>query len=839
MTIIATGNLAYVVINGSGASTYTFAFKAFPTDSDPAIYSVNVWLQDTDGTFTPQVQGAAADYTVTTTSSSAEAGTITFKVAVPTTKKVIIASATPYTQSTDLSSSNAALTGPVLEKALDKLVMQIRQLNRDISMSLHLELPPEIWPVTLLVDPVITSGATVFWERDAVQPSTYHLKSSDFTIDELRALVDEIQQAISHIDTAVATAQQAANNAANSAQQAANALTQLTSQIVGIIGDLNAIKVQVEGIKDAIQLIEDDVENMRDVVVQARDEAVDALHQIETLVAMFPSPAGEPINRTYVTDGDGHVVWQPYYPIIGMDTATDGQIIAVQSLLPSGKGLVVSTPVTTSEKVGTYGPVAEGGTTVSSALTAHEARLNALDNRASIYPFGKEHVVLDAIVNVDGNLRNTVDTTVIPKEGAPDLKYEFFENNVAYWTTGNNFTIPATIGGKAIMAPGYAMLFGLYIDSTTPDTVIFANTQFSIKKTGNNVQFIVGATTINIPITLNVWTFYCINFGGTGGTNLLIYHGAFDSGTVTVATVTGTITAIFNPETIAATLETNLRMVRLAFTDVIVSEDEFETWIYAIYGMKGSASYELPDPSTGTNGQAPVVEGGQYKLKTTFLVDPIATGWTVDNSVEIPSAITTGEYYTYFDVNATSKTAVLKQKTQTALPDPSTGANGQAILVNNGTYTLGYVPNFTNLPAGWTIVDTINAGTDLNTTGYFYWFFQVDAIAKTITLKVAKMIPSTKPNVILYNTLPTPGTAQLLVASNPAAKSRLIQNNSQYDIVVGEQAQLTANIDQGWLIPSGQDQNTDINGALYVVFPTGATAFPPNTYIRITEEVIV
>lgn len=819
MTLLST-TPALVTVPGTGGSTYTATFKTFTNIASPGTTSefvtLTVYYIDSASHRTVQVQ--KTDYI--TKNPQAESIQIEFQgKTAPVGSSVTMVSSVPYTQVYSFP-PGSPVDPATVELALDRVVMMAKQNYDRLNNTVGLENPPTNAALRLIVPEPIVTNSPIYWVQDPTNASRYILHSADFTIDEFRIIYLEILAARDQAVAAAAAAQGSAASAANSAIASANSAASSAQTFADIQVYGTQLRVDMEEIKNETEDIKDEAEVFRDEAEVFKDEAEAAAHAAEqteqdiiNLVSRFPSPVGQPINKTYVTDGAGHMVFQPYYPIENMDTATSGQVITVQDG-PNGKELIAASPITTSEKVATFDPSTEGGTTVSAALMNHEKRLGFLENMATIYPYGKQHAVADFIVNVDGNLRNAVATDVVLRENAVDIIYENFGAHNAYWTSGNNFTVPANIATRPIFSNTCTMMFGIYVDANTPDTVIFSNTALIIKKVAANVQFLAGSVTVNMPLIVNQWIFYCLTFNGA---TISGHVGEFNAGIITVTDISlATLVAPIVAEDLSVNMETNLRLVRLTFVDVVVTKTQFETWLQAIYGLESGGSQGIPDPTTGSPGQAPVIDSGAYYLKYPLLADPITAGWTIDNSVAVDNTMATGEHYVYFDANATTKTAVLKQK---AL-----------------TFDFDII---TNVPPGYTLNDTIDASTELTTTGLYNWYIDVNTTAKTITLKVSKMFPPIAPTTTLFTAVPTPAIPQLLIALNASAVSRLIQNITGYDIVVGTQAQLAANDHQGISIRSNNEYTMKSNSALYVRFPTGAVALPADAHIAITEEVLV
>lgn len=802
MTLLST-TPALVTVPGTGGSTYTATFKTFTNIASPGTVSelitIAVYYIDSANQRTVQIQ--KTDYI--TKNPQAESIQIEFQGKVaPVGSSVTMVSSVPYTQIYSFPPS-APVDPAALELALDRIVMMSKQNYDRLNNTVGLENPPTNAALRLIVPEPIVTKSPIYWEQDPTNASRFILRSADFTIDEFRTIYLEIlaarDEAVAAAAAAAASAASAANSAVQSATSAASsAQTYADIQIYG-----TQLRADMEVIKDEVQ---DDA----DAAAASAAAAAASEQNIEDLVARFPSPVGQPIDLTYVTDGQGAMTFQRYNRIVGMDTATEGQVITVHAG-PNGNELIAASPITTSEKVGTYNPIDEGGTSVSAALINHERRLDYLENTATIFPYGKEHAIADFIVNVDGNLRNAADSTVVLRDSPVNIVYEQFGDRTAYWTSGNNFTIPGVINGRDIFHDPGTMMFGIYVDANTPDTVIFSNTALIIKKITGTLQFLAGTLTKDLPLILNQWVFYSLSFNGT---TINGHSGEFNAGVVTVTDIADdTLVAPIANEDLGVNMENNLRLVRLTFVDAIVTKTQFETWIAAIYGIEiGTPS--IPDPSTGQNGQAIVIESGSYALRYPLLLDPIAAGYTVDNSMEISAATPTGEYVVSMDIDTVAKTASFK------------------------TVKLDF-DIVTNVPSDWTLVDTVDASTQLNETGLYNWWFKVDATAKTITLEVSKMNPTTTPDTILFTATPTPGTPQVLAPANPNAANRLIQNYTKFDIVIGSQAQLTSNVLQGLSIRSGDEYATGINTAIYVMFPAEATgALPAGSTLKVFQEVL-
>lgn len=814
MTLLST-TPALVTVPGTGGNTYTATFKTFTNIASPGttsdLVTLTVYYVDNANNKTVQVQ--KTDYI--TKNPQAESIQIELQgKTAPTGSSITIVSTVPYTQVYSFP-PGSPVDPATIELALDRVTMMAKQNNDRLNNAVGLDNPPSNAAIRLIVPEPIVTENPVFWEQDPDNASRFYLRSADFTIQDFQQLHDETvtarDQAVAAASAASGSAQAAANSAIASANSAASsAQTYASIQVYG-----TQLRSDMETIKDVTEEFRDQAEASALAAANSAQEAAASEQEVVQLLARIPTPVGQPINRTYVTNGSGSLVFQPYYPIENINTATAGQVLAVQDG-PNGKSLIASSPVTTSDKVSTYLPIDEGGATVSAALLSHQRRLDFLDNTAEIYPYGKQHVIADFIVNADGNLRSGVDFTVVPRLDAVNIQYQQFGNRTAYWTSGNNFTLPAAINGKPLILNTHSMMFGIYVDANTPDTVIFSNTAFVIKKVANNIQFIHDTVTVNLPLTVNQWAFYCLTLSGASfNPNLGGYTARFNAGAIAVTDLTPTslVSAIPNNQDISVNMENNLRLVRLAFIDQVVTKDQFQTWVSAIYGLAvGEAG--VPDPTTGQNGQAVVIESGAYALRTPLLLDPIATGYNVDNSMEISAATATGEYVLAMDINTTTKAASFKP-----------------VQLNFDIVT--------NVPAGWTIVDKVNATTDLAATGLYNWYFDVNATAKTITLKVSKMNPPTTLKTTIFTAAPTPATPQQLIGDNNNAVNRFIQNETGYDIVVGTQAELAANDDQGITIRSGSEYSSKANRAMFVRFPVGATALPADAAVKIIEEVLV
>lgn len=800
---------AIVSVPGTGGNTYTATFKTFTNIASPGttsdLVTLSVYYIDPANNKTVQVQ--KTDYVTKNPQAESIQIELQGKVA-PVGSKITMVSTVPYTQVYSFP-PGSPVDPSTLELALDRVVMMTKQNFDRLNVTVGLENPPANPALRLIVPEPIVTGNPVFWEQDPTNASRFYLRSAAFTIEDFQKLHDETLAARDQAVAAATAAQNSATASANSALASANSAASSAQTYADIQVYGTTLRADMETIKNDTEAIKDQAEVFRDEAADSAAQAEESEANIEDLVARFPTPVGQPINQTYVTDGAGAMTFQPYYPIIGMDTATSGQVITVQDG-PQGKELIAASPITTSERVATFSPVDEGGVTVSSALMSHEAQINALNNTASIFAYGRANAVADFVVNVDGNLRSTIDTTVVTRTDALNVKYEKFGLLSAYYTSGNNFVVPQTINSRPLFGVPTTMMFGVYIDANMPDTVIFANNSISVKKVATSLQLISGTLTKDLPLVVNQWVFYCLIFNGT---TLTGYTAQYAGGSITLTDIASTAlpTAIVNAD-LNVNMETNLRLVRLTFAAVSVTKDQFDAWVHAIYGMAIGVP-EIPEASTGQNGQAIVIESGSYALKYPLLLDPIATGYTVDNTMEIANA-TTGEYVVAMELNATAKTASFKP------------------------ITLDF-DVVTNVPAGWTLVDSINATTQLATTGLYNWYFDVDATAKTITLKVDNMNPAKTLNTTLFNATPTPATPQQLIAANPKALRRTIQNDTNVDIVIGTQAQLTANAAQGFTIRNGYEYETESNGALFVLFPTGTTALAANQFVKIIEEVLV
>lgn len=897
MTISSLGS-PFQKVQSNGGSTYSFGFQPLPVENGSSIYSVkvSVWNGSSTSGYILKVQGPAADYTVSTTSSAAESGQITFTIPVPTGQTILIESEVPYTQIISFP-GNAPVSPVNVEKALDRLEMQIRQLGYLLTEAVRLEHPSIYGAIKLLVDGNVLDGATVYWEKDSSDPTIYRLKTSDFTISELKTLVTSVNQIKTDVDAALAAARAAndsailaANNAAASAQAATNtinALQQIEAEVQLIKGQVNDLLNQVIQLKAETVQLKTDTSLIKDQAVAAKDAAIVAQHAAETLVAKYPDPTGRGAGLTMVTKADDTYELKPYQyfqsligavagrklitdgangilpvrdssAVTNIDSATIGDIITVGPS-PNGNILIAGPYVSSTASISTVSPVDEGGVTVNESLIGHELRLDALEALANPYPFGEANVVMDLRVLRNGVLRNQLDQYVVAPQNTATTTFVTFGKS-AHFTTDANYSIQSTKDTKDIFKAQSSIVFSLYVDSSfNVPAAILQNPKLLVEVRATVITVTYDTRILTIPLVLNEWRIYCLSFNDL---TLKAFVATYTAGSInvddTIAPLTLAAPLTNNPISISA--EDKVRLASFGIISVSISKDDFENYSRAFYGLKAAGPGTIvPDPTTGLSGQAVVTNGASYVFKYPILVGNLATGYNFQNQIDATLELAnTSEYEVFFQVDTTTK--LINAKVRDTQPSISvktqfytgTISNVPTILapkdlnvkvrtiqnLSDVDITFGAQADLTTNPLkGYTLAAQTSIQTFINDV--IYVTAPAGSVIPAESIKIVDEVTAI-PNrqVSPVTTLPappTPNTPIILAPKNDKVSRRIIQNQSNSDIVVGAQADLTASVNKGFTIVAFDIGVTTVtNNVLY--FTTKSTAPINAGDVRVFEE---
>ncbi len=877
MTISSIG-APFQKVQSNGGSTYTFGFQPLPVENGSAIYSVkvSVWDGSLDSEYVLKVQGPAADYTVSTTSSSAESGQITFKVPVPTGQTILIESEVPYTQIVSFP-GNAPVSPVNVEKALDRLEMQIRQLGQLLTEAVRLEHPSIYGEIKLLVDGNVSDGATIYWDKDASDPTIYTLKTSDFTIAQLKSLVDDIDKIKVDVDSALAAARAAndsaiiaANNAAASAQAATNTintLQQISADVQRIQADVTVIKNDMETLKAETLVIKTQTSLLYDETKVLHDNVV-------RISAKFPDNTGFGAGFTYVTKADDSIELKPYQfftsitgaaaglkivtdgsngiipvrdsgAVTNIDSASVGDILTLADS-PSGKVVVAGPYVSSTSSISTVSPVDEGGVTVNEALLTHELRLDALEALANPYPFGEANVVMDLRVLRSGILRNQLDQYIVGAQNTPTTKFVTFGKS-AHYSTDANYEIASTKDNKDILKAQSSIIFALYVDDTlNVPAAILQNPRFLVEVRATEIHVAYDGRSLSIPLVLNEWKIYCLSFNDL---TLKAYVASYAAGEITVddSIPALTLSVPLSNNVITISAEDKMRIASFTIASVSITKDEVESNARAFYGLKAPGTGTIvPDPTAGQNGQAIVTDGTSYRFQYPILVKNLGTGYNFQNAIDAALELTrTSEYEVFFQVDTTTK--LINAKVRDTQPSVSVRTQFYVGTISNIPSVLA--PRDLNVKVrtiqNLSDIDiTFGAQADLNTNPLRGYTLASQTSIQTfindalyVTAPAGSTIPANSIKVVdeitilpnrqvsAVSTAPspptTPTTPLLLAPKNDKASRRIIQNKSNTDIVVGSQTDLTSNPEKGFTIVAfDEGVSTVTNNIIYFTVPS-------------------
>lgn len=882
MTINSKGT-AGQYITANGGSTYTFSFQPFLAETGSQFYGVKVYVWDGQPTsqYIEKVQGAGADFTVSVTSSAAEAGQIVFSVPVTAGHSIFVRSGIPLTQIVSFP-ANAPVSPADVEKALDRLEMQIRQLDYALTETIRIQFPNVYNGIKLLVDANVSNGHTVYWEKDASDPQLYTLKTSDFSIAELKTLTTTIDQVKQDVEAALVAARAAndsaiiaANNAAASAQAATNtinALQQIQTDVQIIKGQVNDLLVQTKAAQTATEQLKAETNVLKVAAEAAKTAAEQAKTDVQTIVARYPDPTGLGKDLVMVTDTNNKFTLQPYQyfsTLIGakagqklvtdgansmiavddrgivqnLDTASSGDVLTINTS-PSGNVVVATPYVSSTSTITTVKPLEEGGVTVRDALSEHERRLDALEAQANPYPFGQDNVIMDLRVLGTGILRNNIDQYVVAPTSAVHVRQENIGKS-AQFTTDSNYTIPNQKDGKDILKEQTSILFTLYVDSTfTIPAALLQNSNLVVEINTTNMIVRYGTATVNVPLTLNEWRSYCLSFNGL---TLSIYEGAYipDNMVITEILPKTTLTTKLVNDEIRVSAEPKIRLAALTIVSAAITKDDFEENSRFVFGLsKASGANALPDPSSGKTNQALVIVGSSYGFKFPILFSNIPTGYTVQNTIDATIELSRQtEYSLYFTVDNTNKIInVAVRDSFPAISIKTTFFSGTASAtpsvlalkdpkvklrtiqnLSSADIVIGSQADLTaNALKGYTLVSQTSIQTSVNDA--IFMTAPAGSVINANEIKVVDEVATQNQPIITARTIiptGTPGTAPILLTTkDDNVKERLVQNLAKGDIVIGSQADLTTDPEKGYTVVAFNEGSITIaNEDIYMTMP--------------------
>ena len=209
MTVSNSNNRDRLTANGVLVD-FDFTFKIF------ANTDILVYIVDTSDVAT--LKTLTTDYTVDIASTT-EGGTVTMLAAPTNLYEVLMIRSTPNTQEADIL-VNEGFSETVIENALDRLAMQIQQLQEDVDRSAKIESTSEITTVTL---PDPEDGYVIGWNGTdgTMQNLAVDEVSIEDAIDQDETAQTAAELAQAGAETAETNAETAETNAANSAIAAA------------------------------------------------------------------------------------------------------------------------------------------------------------------------------------------------------------------------------------------------------------------------------------------------------------------------------------------------------------------------------------------------------------------------------------------------------------------------------------------------------------------------------------------------------------------------------------------------------------------------------------------
>lgn len=627
MTVLNT-NPVYQIFDGNNTGQFTFSYRAFQQVPGPAgsgVYTVDVYVWSGNVADDPVQQIQQTDFVVENIQN--ETGTIRFlSKTIPSGQKVIILSDIPYTQEESFP-SNIPVNPAKTELGLDRLEGQIKQLANEVQRSVRLPFPPTDTTSEVRVNPInIGNGEVLAWNIVNPTSGKYEIVSSGVTIPDLDQAVQTITQALLDAQTAANNAQTAANNAQTAAASAGQ-----SAQSAGAAQTAaEAAKNAVDATKNQIDIIKIDIDSA------ATQVAADAL-RAETAANKIPDPANAIQGQGIVADGSGAWLIQDLPFVENLQTAPVGSSLVTTQDASGRKFLIADSNFSAvSKQIATSVPGAESGTDVSQALQTLTANINRLNGGLGLAPWDPTKIVAELLVAHDASLIDKKSAFRVQPVTNRDVVVADLDG-IKYYASGSFYDLPSHINGKDLFTNPSSILFSFRPTGAATETVLINKLDLEVKFVPPNLLQITAGSgaPVTFPVVLNEINVVLL---GIEGNQISGFIGTKDPSGVTVQPITPIALQVpIAPGAFTFGGSTDARVIELILLQQLVSQQEFRSYLDSLFF---SPIVKIPSPDSGQPGQAIVVAPGSvYELRYPVLLNNVPSGYTVDNALDLSSAV--------------------------------------------------------------------------------------------------------------------------------------------------------------------------------------------------------